>query len=213
MAKATVYNLKSEKVGQVDLSDEIFATEVNQDLLYEVVKAQLAARRAGTAKVKVRSEVAGSTKKIYKQKGTGRARHGSIRAPIFVGGGQVHGPVPRSYAYAVNKKVRRGALCSALSLRQREGQLFVIDELKFGEIKTKTAAAVLKAFKVAEGKGALFVDLKDNDKLAKSTRNLAKSQTLPPEGLNVYDIMRHPALIISKQAVSKIEERLKEAAE
>jgi large subunit ribosomal protein L4 len=202
MPQAKVYNISNKEVGSIDLPAHIFGAEVNQDLLYEMVKAQLASRRKGTAHSKGRSDVSGSTKKIYKQKGTGRARHGSIRAPIFVGGGKAHGPQTRSYAY----KLRRGALCSALSLRCQEGELVVLDAFNVDAIKTKSVVEILKAFKA--DKGALIIDVKDNTNLAKSTRNLAKSSMKPAEGLNVYDILRHPKLIITKPALSAIEARL-----
>src|SRR5215468_8877348 len=137
MAKVDVYNLKRQKVGEVDLSDEVFGAEVKEHLLHEVVVAQLASHRAGTHAAKERAAVSGSTKKIYKQKGTGRARHGSIRAPIFVGGGQAHPPRPRDWSYRPPRQVRVGALKSALSLIAKEGRLIVVDKIDLGEPKTK----------------------------------------------------------------------------
>src|SRR5690348_14400111 len=143
MATVDVFNLKREKVGTVDLSDQVFGAEVKEHLFYEVVKAQLASKRQGTAAAKNRSAVSGSTKKLYKQKGTGRARHGSIRAPIYVGGGQQHGPTPRDYGYRPPRKMRIGALCSALSMKLRDGQLIVVDAFELEEIKTKALVEVL----------------------------------------------------------------------
>src|SRR5262252_3831482 len=143
MATVDVFNLKREKVGTVDLADEVFATEIKEHLFWEVVKAQLASRRQGTASAKERSAVSGSTKKLYKQKGTGRARHGSIRAPIYVGGGQAHPPRPRDWSYRPPQKVRVGALRSALSKFHKEGRLVVVDRFELGEIKTKALVAAL----------------------------------------------------------------------
>jgi large subunit ribosomal protein L4 len=209
MAKIPVYNLRRESVGELDLSDEVFGREVNEDLLYEVVKAQLASKRSGTAKVKNRAEVQGSSKKIYKQKGTGSARHGDRNAPNFVGGGQVHGPVPRSYAYRPNRKQRIGALASALSLKLKEGRLIVVDGFALDEIKTKALRGVLTTLKV--GKSTLIVDGSDNEKLSLSARNLEKSQYLPPEGVNVYDLLRHDTLVLTKSAAAALEARCKSA--
>src|SRR5207344_263561 len=140
MAKVDVYNLKREKVGSVDLADEVFAADVKEQLFHEVVVAQLASRRAGTHAAKERSAVAGSSKKIYKQKGTGRARHGSIRAPIFVGGGRAHPPKPQDFSYRPPRQVRIGALRSALSLILKEGRLTVVDSIELGEVKTQKLA-------------------------------------------------------------------------
>ncbi len=209
MAKIPVYNLRRESVGELELADDVFGREVNEGLLYEIVKAQLASKRSGTAKTKNRAEVSGSTKKIYKQKGTGSARHGDRNAPNFVGGGQVHGPVPRSYAYRPNRKMRIGALASALSMKLKEGRLIVVDAFGLDEIKTKALAGVLSTLKV--GKSSLIVDGKDNQKLQLSTRNLDKHQYLPPEGVNVYDLLRHDTLVLTKSAAQALEARCKSA--
>src|SRR6186713_996576 len=143
MAKVDVYNLKREKVGSVDLADEVFAADVKEQLFHEVVVAQLASRRAGTHAAKERAAVAGSSKKIYKQKGTGQARHGSIRAPLFVGGGRAHPPKPQDFGYRPPRRVRIGAMRSALSLLVKEGRLIVVDSIDLGEIKTKKLQGVL----------------------------------------------------------------------
>lgn len=209
MAKIPVYNLRRESVGELELSDDVFGREVNEALLYDVVKAQLASKRSGTAKVKNRAEVQGSTKKIYRQKGTGSARHGDRNAPNFVGGGQAHGPVPRSYAYRPNRKQRIGALASALSMKLKEGRLIVVDAFGLEEIKTKALAGVLSTLKV--GKSSLIVDAKGNEKLSLSARNLEKAQYLPPEGVNVYDLLRHDTLVLTKSAAAALEARCKSA--
>jgi large subunit ribosomal protein L4 len=208
MAKIDVYNLKREKVGDIDLADEVFAAEVKEHLFQEVVVAQLASRRAGTHAAKERSAVSGSSKKIYKQKGTGRARHGSIRAPIFVGGGRAHPPKPQDFSYRPPRRVRIGALRSALSLITKEGRLTVVENIDLGEIKTKLLAGVLSTLN--PGKKTLVVDDKSNENLKLSIRNLEKSLFLPPEGVNVYDLLRHDHLVLSRTAAKALEARLLE---
>ena len=205
MPKVKVYNLRHEEAGEIDLADEVFATEVNEALLYEIVKAQLASRRAGTAKTKGRSEVSGSSRKIYKQKGTGRSRHGSIRAPVFVGGGKAHGPTPRSYAYRPTRKMRIGALKSALSMKLAEGRLTVVSDFVLAEIKTKALTQVLDALKVSTS--AIIVDIVGNDNLRLSARNMPKHQFLPPEGVNVYDLLRHDHVVLTKDAAAALQKR------
>lgn len=205
MAKVDVFNLKREKVGEVELADEVFATEVKEHLFHEVVVAQLASRRAGTHAAKERAAVSGSSKKIYKQKGTGRARHGSIRAPIFVGGGRAHPPKPQDFSYRPPRRVRIGALRSALSLILKEGRLTVVENIDLGEIKTKRIAGVLETLKT-NGK-TLVVDDRGNENLRLSIRNMADNSFLPPEGVNVYDLLRHDHLVLSKSAVKALEAR------
>ena len=200
-----IVNISGKKVGQADLADAVFATKVKDYLLWELVKAQRAGARAGTHKTKKRDEVRGGGKKPYKQKGTGNARQGSTRSPQFVGGGKVWGPQPRDYSYTVPKKVKRAALASALSLRAQEKKLVIVDAFSFDAPKTKKLAGVLKALGLAS---ALVVDGKQNANLLKSGMNLPKSKTLAPEGLNVYDILNHPALVIAKDAVKAIEARI-----
>ncbi len=207
MPKLKVYNLERKDVGEIDLSDAVFGAEVNENLLYEVLKAQLAGKRSGSASSKNRAEVAGSTRKLYRQKGTGNARHGTIRAPIYVGGGQAHGPKPRSLAYRPPRKMRLGALRSALSLKCQEGQLIVIDQFELDEIKTKKLAQVLSTLEV--GKASLIVDSADNTKLRLSARNLPTHQVVPPEGVNLYDVLKHETLVVTKGAVSALEARCK----
>lgn len=209
MAKVDVYNLKREKVGSVDLADEVFATDVKEQLFHEVVVAQLASRRAGTHAAKERSAVAGSSKKIYKQKGTGRARHGSIRAPIFVGGGRAHPPKPQDWSYRPPRRVRVAALKSALSLILKEGRLTVVDSIDLGEAKTKKLAGVLSTLQA--GKKTLVVDDRGNENLKLSIRNMEDKLFLPPEGVNVYDLLRHDHLVLSKSAAKALEARCLDA--
>ena len=203
--RVTVYNQKREEVGHIDLADEVFGTEVKEHLFYEVVKAQLASRRAGTKATKERSGVSGSSKKIYRQKGTGRARQGTIRAPHHAGGGMAHALEPKDWSYRPPRKVRLGALKSALSLFAKDGRLIIVDSLDLPEIKTKAALGTLGALKA--DKKALVVDSASNDKLSKSLRNLENHHFLPPEGVNVYDLLRHDHLVLSKDAAKKLEAR------
>ncbi len=212
MATFDVFNMQREKVGSIDLADEVFAVEVKEHLFYEVVKSQLASKRQGTQAAKNRSAVSGSTKKLYKQKGTGRARHGSIRAPIYVGGGKAHPPRPREWGYEPPRRVRAQALTSALTKFGKEGRLLVVDTFDLGEIKTKRLLEALGALK-AQARTLVNVDSGENEKLKLSIRNCKTHQFLPPEGLNVYDLLRHDTLILSKDAAKKLEERcLKQSA-
>ena len=184
---------------------EVFAADVKEQLFHEVVVAQLASRRAGTHAAKERSAVAGSSKKIYKQKGTGRARHGSIRAPIFVGGGRAHPPKPQDWSYRPPRRVRVAALKSALSLILKEGRLTIVDSIDLGEVKTKKLAGVLVTLQA--GKKTLVVDDGGNQNLRLSIRNLENKLFLPPEGVNVYDLLRHDHLVLSKGAIKALEAR------
>jgi large subunit ribosomal protein L4 len=205
MAKLDVYNLKREKVGELELSDEVFATEVKEHLLHEVVVAQLAGARAGTHAAKNRSAVRGSGKKLYKQKGTGRARHGDIKAPIYVGAGRAHPPRPQDWSFRPPRRVRLGALKSALSLLVKEGRMTVVDSIDLGEIKTKALAGVLDVLEAPQK--TLVVDDKDNQSLRLSLRNMKLRQFLPPEGVNVYDLLRHDHLVVSTVAAKALEAR------
>ncbi|MBU1536328.1 50S ribosomal protein L4 [Myxococcota bacterium] len=200
-----VFNTEGKKVDEISLSSEIFGGEVNQHVLWLVVKAQLAARRAGTHKTKTRREVAGGGRKPFKQKGTGGARQGSRRAPHYVGGGVAFGTSPRSYVQGVNKKVRRVGLISALSLRASEKKIVLLDDLNLGEVKTKKMASLVEKF---GAKKALVVEAKENTNVVLSTRNLAKHKWLPPEAVNVYDILNHDTLIMQASTAKAIEERL-----
>ncbi len=206
MAEAPVFDASRREVGKVDLPDEIFAGPVNEALLYDIVKAQLASRRVGSAKTKTRSEVAGSTRKVYKQKGTGRARHGSIRAPIYVGGGKAHGPTPRDYSFRPPRKMREAALRSALSLKVKEGCLTVVDKLELEKPKTREVVALLNRLKAVGG--TLFVDGAGDAGFAKSIKNLPGDDLILSRGINVYDILRHRNLILTKQVVEDLSARL-----
>ena len=201
MATLPIHNLENEEVGSIELSDTVFGAEVNEHLFYEVIKWQMARRRAGTASTKGRNEVTGGGAKPYHQKGTGRARQGSRRAPNHVGGGVVHGPRPRSYDYHLNKKVRQGALRSALSLRLSQGKLVVLDAISFENAKTKVAAGVFG--QLAEG-SALIVD-GPNDNLQLSVRNLPKVKYLNVDGFNLYDVLNHEYLVLSEPIVRRLE--------
>jgi len=205
MATFDVLNLDKKKVSTIDLADDVFAGDVNEHLFYEVIKSQLASRRAGTHAVKNRSLVSGGGKKPYKQKGTGQARQGSTRASHWVGGGKAMGPKPRDYSYDVPKQVRRGALKSALSLRAKEQKLFILDSFQLSEIKTKQAIAALAKLGI---ENALIVDAGDNQSLAKSVRNLENFTFLPPEGLNLFDLLRHQAIILTVPTAKTIEAKL-----
>ena len=205
MPTVDLFNLKRDKVGSLSLRDDVFGVEVAEHLLHEVVTAQLASKRAGTSAAKERAAVRGSSHKIYKQKGTGRARHGSIRAPLFVGGGRAHPPKPQDWARRPPRRVRVAALKSALSLLLKEGRLTVVDSFQLEAIKTKALAQTLGVLKSTGS--TLVVDAKENQNLSLSIRNMAKNLFLPPEGVNVYDLLRHDHLILSKQAVKDLEAR------
>ncbi|MGB5704185.1 MAG: 50S ribosomal protein L4 [Polyangiales bacterium] len=205
MPKVKVHNLSGKAVGEIELSDAVFDAIVNESVLYDVLKAQLASKRKGAASSQTRAEVTATKRKMYKQKGTGNARHGSRRAPIFVGGGTVHGPKPRDFGYRPPRKMRLGALKGALSLKLREGQLRVVEDFELAEIKTKKLVEVLGKLEV--NGGALIVDGKDNDKLRLSARNLQNHSVLPPEGVNLYDLLRHEHVVLTKGAVEALEAR------
>ena len=204
MPVVPVYNQQRQQVGTIDLPAALFGVEVKEHLFHEVVRAHLAACRQGTHDTKERGEVTGSVRKIYKQKGTGRARHGNRKANLFVGGGTTFGPHPRSYTFKVNKKVRFAALCSALSRRAEEKQVVVIDELNLPQIKTKQVASLLSRFEATK---ALIVDV-PNENLQLSTRNLPNAQYTQVAGLNVYDILKHDTLVITKAAAAALNERI-----
>ncbi len=210
MATLDVIDLTGKKVSSVDVADDVFAADVKEHLLWEAVRAQRNAKRAGTAKVKTRAEVAYTKAKLYKQKGTGNARHGSKRSVIFRGGGVVHGPHLRDYTMNVNKKVMAGALRSALSLRAKAGDLVVVKEFAGGDTpKTKELAAALSKLDMPR---ALLVDSKDNNWLVLSSRNLANANFIDARGLNVYDILNHPKLLVSEQSLKTLEARLSKSA-
>lgn len=210
MAKLIVKDLTGAQVGEIDVADAVFAAPVKEHLLWEVVRYQRAARRAGTHSTKTRAEVSLTGKKLMKQKGTGGARHGSRRSNIFVGGGNVFGPKPRNYAFHVNKKTMAGALRTALTLRAKDGNLVVMRDIQLSEIKTKALAQTLTKLDAPK---ALVVDAGDNQNLRLSARNLADSSFLDVRGLNVYDILRFPKLLISESSLRQVEARLAPAKE
>ena len=199
-----VVDTSRNKVAQIDVSDTIFDAPVREHLFHDVVRMQLAGRRSGTAATKTRSEVSGGGKKPWKQKGTGRARAGSSRSPLWRGGGTMFGPTPRSYEYAVPKKVRKLALCSALSMKRKENKLLIVDKLELQEIKTAAFVTLLKQL----GFSNVLIIAQENSNLEKSARNVPQVKVLRPEGLNVYDVLRYENLIITQPCVEKIQGRL-----
>lgn len=205
MAVIDVVNQKGEVVSQVDLSDQVFGVPVKASVLHEVVKMQLACRRAGSAAVRHRGDVRGSTRKLFRQKGTGRARRGDIKSPLLRGGGSVFGPDIRSYVYSVPKKVKRLALKMALSSKLSENKLVVLDAFELEEVKTKRFVEVQNVLKL---KNALFVTDKPNEHLDRSSRNVQGVKVMKTDGINVYDILAHENLVIIRPAVSEIEGRL-----
>lgn len=204
MPKVTVYNMAGASVGEVELSDTIFGIEPNKVAVHTVVKNYLANQRQGTQSTLTRTEVRGGGRKPWRQKGTGRARQGSIRAPQWYHGGIALGPKPRDYRYSVNKKIKRLALKSVFSSKVLENSLIVVDEIKVEEFKTKAVLDFLKAIKV-EGK-ALIVTADKNDKLIKSTSNIPGVKTALTNTINVYDILNAGKLVVDKSAIAKIEE-------
>ena len=205
MPTVALFNIKGEQVGEVDLMDEIFGIEVNESVLHDAVVMQLAGRRQGTHDTKTRGEVRGGGKKPWRQKGTGRARHGTIRSPIWRGGGIVFGPHPRSYKYKLPKKVRRLALKSALSSKVQTGNIKVIDALSMEMPKTKEMVSILKNLQVDK---ALLVMAEKDMNIIKSARNIPGITPMGSAGINVYDLLKHTTLVITKDAVSKVEEVL-----
>jgi large subunit ribosomal protein L4 len=200
MPTVDVYNMSKKKVGTADLADSVFGTEVKEHLFYEVVRSQMANRRAGTHSTKTRAEVSGSNRKPFKQKGTGRARQGDTKGPIHVGGGIAFGPRPRDYSYNPPKKVRKAAVRSALSRRVEENKLWVLDSLELDAIKTKAVSGLVAEF----GWGSVLLVDEPNENLRKSARNLQTVRYLSREGLNVYDILRHEHIVITQAAVESI---------
>ncbi len=204
MAVIDVVNIKGEKVSETELPDAIFNVPVKPSVLHDVVKMQLASRRSGTASTKKRGEVSGSTRKLFRQKGTGRARRGDIRSPLLRGGGVVFGPHPRSYAYNLPKKVRRLALKMALSSKLQDKKLVVLDNFELPDIKTREC---VKAMKTLNRENALIVTGQENRNLELSARNIPTVKVLRVEGLNVYDILRYENLILPESSVKAIEGR------
>ncbi len=206
MPTVEIIDLQNQKVGAVELADEVFGAPVNEDLLYEAVRHYLAGRRRGTASTKTRHEVAGSGRKLWKQKGTGRARMGSIRSPLWRHGGTVHGPQPHSYAYHLPRKMQLGALRSALSVKLRDGELRVVQEFSIPEAKTKAMRAALDTLDAK--RTVLLVDHAENRNLALSSRNLEGVKLVLSRDVNVYDLLGHEQVLLSEAAAKKLSEAL-----
>ena len=203
MANVTVYNMEGNEVGTMELNDAVFGVEINEHLVHLAVVRQLANNRQGTQKAKTRSEVSGGGRKPWRQKGTGHARQGSIRAPQWTGGGVVFALVPRDYEVKMNKKERRAALKSALTSKVQENKLVVVDSLALAEAKTKEMQKVLTNLKADK---ALVVTADDDQKVVLSARNIADVQTATVNTINVYDVMKHNTVVVTKDAVASIEE-------
>ncbi|MEW6572448.1 MAG: 50S ribosomal protein L4 [Bacillota bacterium] len=206
MPKIGVFNTGGDRVEEIELRDDIFAVEPNPAVVHDVVVMQLANRRRGTHDTKTRAEVAGGGRKPWRQKGTGRARHGSIRSPIWRGGGIVFGPHPRDYAYTLPKKVRRLALRYALADKVRNGNLIVLDQLRLPVPKTKEALDLLARFSALDG--ALLVTAEPNTEVRLAVANIRGVKFLTVSNLNVYDLLRYPKLMITKEALTRVEEAL-----
>lgn len=202
MPTVKVRNLKNEEVGDFELSDVVFGAEVNEALIHSAVKAYLAGARQGTVGTKTRGDVSGSGRKLWKQKGTGRARIASIRSPLWKGGGNVHGPQSKDWSHGLPKKMRRGALRSALSARLQEGNLVVLDEFTLAQPKTKDFIGALGALGL-EGK-TLVVDSIENENLLLASRNVKRTKVVPSGGLNIYDVLYHEKLVLSRAAAEEL---------
>jgi large subunit ribosomal protein L4 len=206
MPTVEVVDFNNQKVGEIELADDVFGAEVNQDLLYESVRQYQAGLRAGTHKTKTRSEVAGSGKKLWKQKGTGRARMGSVRSPVWRHGGIVHGPVPRDYSYKLPRKMVLGALRSALSAKLRDGELKVVQSFTLADHKTRNAMNALA--KLEAGRTVLVVDNGENKNLALGVRNLQGVTLMPTREVNPFHLLGHKSVLLSEAAALKLSEAL-----
>jgi large subunit ribosomal protein L4 len=206
MPSVDIVDLNNATVGSIELADAVFGAEVNEALLYEAVRQYTAARRSGTAATKTRHEVSGSGKKLWKQKGTGRARMGSIRSPLWRHGGTVHGPQPRSYEYKLPRKMQLGALRSALSAKLRDGELKVVRAFELTDHKTKNFLQILA--KLERRKTVLLVEVGENDKLTLASRNLQGVKLVPTKDVTVYDLLAHQQVFVSETAAKKLSEAL-----
>jgi large subunit ribosomal protein L4 len=204
MVTLDVYDISRKKVSQVDVSEKIFDADIREHLFHEVIRMQMARRRDGTASTKTRAEVSGGGKKPWKQKGTGRARAGTIRSPLWRGGGTVFGPSPRDYGIKVNKKVKRAAMCSALTQKRKEEKLLILDGFSLSEIKTGVFKNILSEL---GSKSVLIVD-ENNNNLTLSSNNVQGVKVISPEGLNLYDLLNFKDLYITKNCLEKIHRRL-----
>lgn len=206
MPTVDVVNLSNQKVGQLELSDAVFGAEVNEALLWESVRHQLAGERGGNAKTKVRSEVAGSGKKLWRQKGTGRARMGSVRSPIWRHGGTVHGPQPRDYSYRLPRKMLLGALRSALTAKLRDGEIKIVSEFSLADNKTRNVAAALRTLEA--NRSVLVVDNSDNRNLELGSRNLKGVKLVASKDVTTYDLLGHDRVLLTEAAAKKLSEAL-----
>jgi large subunit ribosomal protein L4 len=204
MATLDVYNVNREKISQIEVNDAVFASEIKEHLFYDVIRMQMNRRRAGTSSTKTRSEVSGGGAKPWRQKGTGRARSGTSRSPVWRGGGIAFGPKPRSYDIKVPKKVRRAAMCSALTMKVQQDKLLVLDALEMPEIKTAAFVAMLDTLKT--GNALIIADADYN--LLLSSRNVPYVKVLPPEGLNLYDVLKYEEVFITQACLKSIERSL-----
>src|SRR3982750_4144728 len=207
MPTVKVRNIKNEEIGEVELSDAVFGAPLNEGLIHAAVRNFMANARQGTSATKTRGDVSGAGRKLWKQKGTGRARIASLRSPLWKGGGNVHGPQPRDWSYKLPKKMRRGALRSALSERLREGNLIVFENFTFDSARTRDFVSAIGSLKLSEGKKplkTLIVDSLDNENLIRSSRNVQKTKVTNSYGLNIYDLLYHEKLLISKTAIEEL---------
>src|ERR1700704_662603 len=207
MPTVKVRNLKNKEVGEVQLSDAVFGAPLNEALIHAAGRNFMANARQGTSATKTRGDVSGAGRKLWKQKGTGRARIASLRSPLWKGGGNVHGPQPRDWSYSLPKKMRRGALRSALSERVREGNVLVVDSWTMDQAKTREFLGSLGQLGLAEAK-TLIVDSLDNENLIRSSRNVQRAKVVNSFGLNIYDLLYHDKLILSRAAASELEQLL-----
>ncbi|MBT8347044.1 MAG: 50S ribosomal protein L4 [Desulfofustis sp.] len=204
MSTVEVKNIRNEKVGEVELNDQVFNRQVKTYVLHDVVRQQRASRRAGTASTKTRKEVRGSGAKPWRQKGTGRARAGTRKSPIWRGGGTTFGPKPRDYSFKLNRKVKQQAVTMALSARYQEGNLIILDEFTMEAIKTREFVSIMK---LLELNNALIVVDAENEELSKSSRNVPGYKVMKTDGVNVYDILLHEKLVVLQPAIERLEER------
>jgi large subunit ribosomal protein L4 len=206
MPVVKVKNLKNEDVGEMELSDSVFGAPLNKPLIYSAVKCYLSNQRAGTSATKTRGNTSGSGKKLWRQKGTGRARIASLRSPLWKGGGNVHGPQPRDWSYRIPKKMRRGAIRSVLSERLREGGIIIVEDFKLQSHKTKDFAAALGVLGL--NRRTLVIDSLDNHNLALSSRNLQNITYVSPGGVNIYELLTHEQLALTREAAGELERQL-----
>jgi large subunit ribosomal protein L4 len=206
MPVVKVKNLNNEEVGELELSDSVFGAPLNQPLIYSAVNCYLANQRSGTVGTKTRGDTSGSGKKLWKQKGTGRARIASLRSPLWRGGGNVHGPQPRDWSFRMPKKMKRSAICSVLSERLREGGIVVVEKFELESHKTKEFVTALKRLGLSDG--VLVIDSPENKYLSISSRNLQKVNLVSPESVNIYELLTHERLALSREAASQLDKRL-----